>query len=146
MNRQFIELDKWIEQCEGMTVTEIFKRQGEPAFRRLERQAANTLGQKSGLVIAAGGGTLTSPENASAFKENGIIVFLDASLHAIRLRLDGDQTRPLLAGRDRELAMERLYRERSHIYRAAADVIVPADDVPSNVAAAIQDKLVWKTD
>lgn len=138
LNREFIDLDQWIEKNEGMTVAEIFERRGEPEFRRLERQAAETLGQKSRLVIAAGGGTLTNPSNAAALRENGIIVFLDASLNAVRARLQGDKTRPLLAGPDREEAMKRLYTERTELYRAAADFTIPADQSPEETAAAVK--------
>lgn len=142
MNRDFVDLDRWIEQKENRTVSEIFEQRGEAEFRRLEREAVKELSTRSGLVIAAGGGTLTNPENTAVLKENGILVFLDAALDAIRARLEGDRTRPLLSGPGRSEEMERLYRERSGIYRAAADRVVPADSTPEQVASAIEAALL----
>ena len=134
MGRKFLDLDAWIAAREGMTVPEIFRKKGEPAFREMERNASRTLARTCGLVIAAGGGTLLSPENAAAFRENGIVVWLDASLGAVRRRIPGSGTRPMLA---KPGSLERLYAARRGRYRAAADFTVNADGAPDAVAGAI---------
>lgn len=133
--RSFVDLDRFIESKEGITVSEIFTRHGEPYFRELEAQAVKQLSLKSGLVLAAGGGTLLSGENARVCRTSGVIVFLDASLETIRRRLKNDISRPLLSQPDRDEAMERLYRERLEAYRTAADFTVKADGDASEVTA-----------
>ncbi len=139
--RRFIDLDQWIEQSVGMTVSEIFDQRGETAFREMERDAAAELSEVSGLVIAVGGGTLKNPENTAVLKRNGLILFLDASLEVIGTRLKGDETRPLLAVPNRTERMSQLYLQRTPIYRAAADTVIPADGEADRVAQDIFEML-----
>ncbi len=135
--RDFIDMDSFIEQSENMTVPEIFARRGESEFRRMEQEAVRALCQKNNLVIATGGGTLMHPGSTAAFKENGIILLLDAALDVIGKRLQNDNSRPLLAKPNRGEVMKQLYTERLGIYRAAADMIVPADEAAGQVAETI---------
>jgi len=126
--RTFVDMDRYIEQNEGITIAEIFARSGEAYFRRLECGAAETLSQKSNLVIATGGGTLMNPVSTASFKGSGVIVLLDAQLSVIKERLMDDKSRPMLASPNRDEVMERLYGERIGTYRAAADFVVSAND------------------
>ncbi|NLG93640.1 MAG: shikimate dehydrogenase [Clostridiales bacterium] len=135
--RTFVDMDQYIEQKQGVRISELFASKGEAAFRKLEREAAKELGLKSGLVIATGGGTLMDPENTEELKRNGVVLFLDASLNRIRERLAGDQSRPLLSGPEPEEKMRRLYRERFERYHAAADIKIPADAPAGEVAEQI---------
>ena len=60
LNMEFIDMDDYIEQQQGMEIREIFASMGEAAFRRMETEAAEKLSATGGHVIAAGGGTLLS--------------------------------------------------------------------------------------
>lgn len=135
--RRFVDLDQWIEGREGMPVSEIFSKYGESRFRELERRAADELSFETGLVIAPGGGALLDPESAAALKSGGVVVLLDAGLSAVRARLAGDRTRPLLQREDRDAAMEALYAARLPVYRQVADAAVPADGTPERTAEAV---------
>lgn len=135
--RTFVDMDQYIEQKQGVRISELFASQGEAAFRKLEREAARELAQKSGLIIATGGGTLMDPENIAELKSSGIIVLLDASLEKIQKRLRGDQTRPLLSGPEHDENLRRLYLERSDRYRLAADIVLRADAPAGEVAEQI---------
>lgn len=145
MGRNFLDLDEFIEQREDLTVSEIFAKKGEPAFRAMEKQAVQELARASGLVIAAGGGTLLQKENADALRANGVVVLLDASLEAVRERLKGDTARPLLHRSGKADTAERLYRERIASYRAAADLTADADGTPEATVKAIADLLAPAT-
>ncbi len=135
--REFLDMDQEIERQAGLTVSAIFARFGQEDFRRRERELCAALGGRRDLVIAAGGGTLTYPENAAALAKGGAVVLLDVPLPVILRRLEGDTTRPLLARPDKEQAAEELYTRRLPLYRAAATHIVPADDDPETVAQAV---------
>ena len=135
--RRFVDLDLWIEEREGMPIAAIFSKYGESRFRELERRAVDELSFETGLVIAPGGGALLDPENAAALKAGGVVVLLDAGLPSLRARLEGDETRPLLWGEDRDAAMEALYRARIPVYRAVADAAVPADGTPEQTANTV---------
>ncbi len=141
IGRTFVDMDQYIEQNEGMPVQQIFATRGEMAFRRMEREAARELSQKSGLIIATGGGTLMNPENTAVLKENGIVVLLDAEIDVLKSRLKGDRSRPMLAKPNRDEVMEELYRTRIDIYRAAADIVIPADASISSVAEEVRNAL-----
>lgn len=133
----FVDLDSWIERMEGKTVSQIFADSGEEHFRALERQASRELSKKNGVVIAAGGGTLTFPENVSVLKENGIIILLDLPVEVISERLKNDKTRPLLNRPDKEEAMRELYNRRMPLYEAAADIKINADCSPMQICRDI---------
>ena len=135
--RELVDMDSYIERQAGLSVPAIFDRFGEADFRRRERAACAALGMRSGLIIAAGGGALTFPENAAALSRNGPIVLLDVPLDVILRRLEGDATRPLLARPDKETAAKELYDRRLPLYRAAATHIVDAAGSPETVARAI---------
>lgn len=135
--REFLDMDEAIEKQAGMTVSAIFARFGEADFRRRERELCAALGSRDGLVIAAGGGALTFPENAAALAEKGAVVLLDVPLPVLLRRLEGDTTRPLLARPDKEEAARELYGRRLPLYRAAATHVVDADASPEAVAQAV---------
>ena len=134
---RFVDMDAYIEEQAGMTVSAIFERFGEADFRRREREACTALAAESGLVIATGGGALTFPENAEALGRTGCIVLLSVSPEALLKRLEGDTTRPLLARPDKEQALRELFERRLPLYRAAADVEVDGGGAPAQVADAV---------
>ena len=127
MKRGFCDLDQYIEQKAGMTVSEIFAQQGEETFRQMEQEAVREISKAGDMVVACGGGTVLRPENVAAFHENGsLILFLDVPLRVLQERLKNDTTRPLLQKPDRNRVIADLYRQRIDKYRQAADVTVRA--------------------
>lgn len=135
--RPFVDMDQWIERKEGCTVPEIFARHGESHFRQLEHEASRELSLQTGIVIATGGGTIINPDNARELKSGGTVVMLDASLRAVRLRLQGDLNRPLLRRNDGGRAMEQLYLERLPVYRRQSELVIPADGSPELTAELV---------
>ena len=127
LQMRFVDMDRYIEQKAGMTVSEIFAQHGETHFRKLEAEAVRDLAQEKHLVIAAGGGTLMQPANVEAFHAGGgDIYYLDVPLRALQERLKRDTRRPLLQTEDRNAVIERLLSGRRPQYMAAADVVVDA--------------------
>lgn len=145
LDMEFIDMDDYIEQQQGMEIREIFASMGEAAFRRMETEAAEKLSSTGGHVIAAGGGTLLSTQNVEILRRNGIIVLLDAPLDALQQRLKRDRTRPLLQKPDREKVIRELHAQRMPLYRAACTLSVNAGQPPAQVAediaAAVADSI-----
>ena len=56
---RFLDADAVISQAAGCSIPEIFERDGEEGFRRLERQVLQQLSQWHSLVVATGGGIVT---------------------------------------------------------------------------------------
>lgn len=105
LGRRFVDLDEYIEDVTGMTVSEIFATHGEPEFRRIESEALASVSGGTSAVVAVGGGTPCFGDNMSRMNDTGTTVWLQAPVGRLleRLRLGADQ-RPLVAGKtDAEL-------------------------------------------
>ena len=143
LNRQFCDLDNYIEKQTGMTVTEIFAKEGEQGFRTREAQAVEEVASQKGLVIASGGGTVLSQKNVDCFhRYGGKILFLDVPVAALQERLKNDKRRPLLQRPDRREFIASLWEKRCPLYQAAADMTIdggaPAVVVAKRVAERFQ--------
>ena len=112
LGRPLIDTDEVIMQRAGMSISDIFAQQGEPAFRALEAGVCAEYAAQTGLVLATGGGMLVSPHNREVMLRSAIVVCLDAEPDTIELRLRGSVGRPL-AGQWREL-----YEARRPAYNA----------------------------
>ncbi|TDX00703.1 shikimate kinase [Dinghuibacter silviterrae] len=84
---EFHDLDDVIERQEGMTISELFKTKGEPAFRRIERDALARMCSKSNAIIACGGGTPCFHDNMKRMSRAGITIWLKTPLEALVERL-----------------------------------------------------------
>lgn len=139
LGRKFVDLDQYIEERAGMTVTEIFARFGEEGFREREAKAVKEVAKRRNLVIASGGGTVLKEANVAALHESGgLILYLDAPLPALQERLKRDKKRPLLQVPDRRKVIEELHAKRSPLYQAAADLTVDAGAPPITVAKRVE--------
>lgn len=132
-----IDLDAYIEQKAGMTVSEIFAAHGEDGFRAMERDACAELSAAGGYILSLGGGTVLFEQNCAALKQNGVIFLLDISLDEAKRRLKDVTDRPLLMRPDRDEAVTALYTARRPAYQNAADVIIDGEQTPDKVAADI---------
>ena len=52
---EFIDTDALIQERQGRAISDIFLESGETAFRQMEADLAQELGQRQGLVISTGG-------------------------------------------------------------------------------------------
>ncbi len=137
LRMKLIDTDAYIEEKEGMTVSEIFAQHGEEYFRAAETKACEELSTVGGCVISTGGGTLLNEKNAELLKKNGMIFLLDISPRMVLIRLRGDTTRPLLQVKDKRAAVEELMEKRMPLYRKAADYVVDAEGSPRKICAEI---------
>jgi shikimate kinase len=123
LNRDFVDTDKEIEKITGMTVAQIFAKDGIRRFRSEENLLAKRLAPKEDLVIATGGGMVLNPENMRLLKENGVLITLTAAPDIICTRVKGKKTRPLLQGGALDDRISRLLKERQDLYDQA-DLVV----------------------
>ena len=116
----FVDLDKYIESKEKMSVPEIFAEKGEAYFREKEREAVREVSQRKGAVIATGGGTIKDEENFALLKEHGVIVCLTADVDTILARTSRRGERPMLdRQQDRRRGVEDLLASRQGMYARA---------------------------
>lgn len=140
LGRQFVDLDRYIEEKAGKTIPDIFSLAGEAFFRTLESKALAELSAKDDFVISCGGGVVTVPENINVMKRTGKVLRLTASVDAMLARCAVSGCRPLLEeGGNRKETVERLMAERAPLYEQAADMTVDTTEltVPQAIQAAL---------
>lgn len=103
LNREFIDLDFYIEQRFRKSVKEIFAEIGEEGFRGIEREMLREAGEFDNVVISCGGGTPCFFDNMDYMLERGATVRLATPASRITERLvRNNAKRPLMAGKSRE--------------------------------------------
>jgi shikimate kinase len=138
LGREFIDTDEQVELATGMSVAELFSRLGEEAFRRYELETlSRALSHRVPVVIATGGGVVTTPRARRALERDGLVVWLRASPEALAARLEGDDSRPLIGDRDPLTVLRSLDEQRRPLYEEVADLVVDVDDLPPDRVAEL---------
>ncbi len=129
----YIDNDLQVEHVTGRTVAEIWRDEGEHAFRRHESAALRAAIQSpTPSVIAVAGGAVLDPQNRKHIESAGKVVWLRAEVETLarHLRNDDDDHRPLLDGPiGLEDVLTRLQEERRPVYAELADAVVDIDDL-----------------
>ena len=146
----FVDLDARIEARERQTVPEIFRLQGEPAFRLTETNALHDLLTNSlrrDSVVALGGGAFVQ-ENNRALLRAWPSVFLDAPPQELWQRCLQDEAesgsgtqverRPMRKDPDQ---FARLHAERLPCYRQASLTVETSGKEPTAICLEIESAL-----
>jgi len=144
LDMEFIDLDSLIEKKAGRSISEIFARDGEPAFRRMEAEITAQVAGKEKKVIACGGGIVLEQNNIDLLRKSSVIVYLAAE-PAILLRrvLNSQERRPLLDVADPAPAIRSLLKFRRPMYEKAADIIIDTSQLDlAGAAGKISGELV----
>ena len=132
LNRPCIESDMEIEHIAGMSIPDIFEKEGEEGFRQRETAVLEELGKRSGLIISTGGGCVTRPENYPLLHQNGMIVRITRDLS--KLAREG---RPLSLNSD----LKQMALLREPYYTAFADYTIENTGTPEDTADRILEVL-----
>lgn len=131
LDKRFVDSDALVTERIGMPIADYFAQRGEAAFREREQEAVADLAATGGQVIATGGGAILRPENVTALRRSGRLVFLDRSPEKLIATAD----RPLASDRE---ALRRRYEERYDLYCAAADLHIDGDGTVEETAQRIE--------
>lgn len=126
--RALVDLDGEIVRRSGKSIPDIFREEGEAAFRELESQLLAEAADKTGRIIATGGGAVLRPENRTALRRTGRVYWLRRDVSTLSTR-----GRPLSQGAD----LAEMYRVRGPLYTAAADLAVEIEATPEETAGKI---------
>lgn len=140
---KFVDLDQRVCDLAGATVEEIFATQGEEAFRRLERQALESLSESDeDMVVATGGGAPCYGDNMELILRLGKAVYLRMSPQALQQRLlHARAVRPKILGMGPEellVYVESLLKEREAYYLRASVQIACDEVTPHDVVRRIR--------
>lgn len=127
-----IDLDDFIEEKEGMKISEIFANKGEIYFRKLETVCLKELvEQEESVILSLGGGTPCFGNNMEIVNKNSTSIYLQANVPTLTKRLRPEKVkRPLIARiADADLAefIGKHLFERSSFY-GQAQISVTVDD------------------
>jgi shikimate kinase len=127
LDARVVDTDEVVEAVTGSSITELFEREGEAAFRRHELEALRSaLESEPPVVISTGGGIVTTEAARALLDAHHPVVFLDVSVPVAAVRVGDASSRPLLAGDPRGRLAE-LRAQRLPLYLEVADLRVAAD-------------------
>ena len=96
----FRDADSEIEAAAGCSISDIFERFGEAAFREGERKVIARLLLEPPHILATGGGAFIEETTREQIKANTVSVWLRAPVELLLNRVVRRDTRPLLRGDD----------------------------------------------
>lgn len=142
--RKLIDLDRYIEQQEGMDMESIFREKGEPYFRKREEECLKQIVEtEDDIILSLGGGTPINPNCSAILKEKTRCIFLTCSPKVLSERMlllqDGRPlVKNLLAQRPNSTKKQKLQilehwakeklQEREPIYKACSVKTVDTSD------------------
>jgi XRE family aerobic/anaerobic benzoate catabolism transcriptional regulator len=121
----FVELDRRIERAADLSLSEIFTLHGEDYYRRLERETLEqVLREQRPMVLATGGGIVTSPDTYALLRRSATTVWLRARPedHWNRVVRQGDR-RPMADHPQAMADLRGLLAVREPLYAAAAHTV-----------------------
>ncbi len=128
LGKTFFDSDEEIVKQAGISIPEIFARDGEKGFRDLEEEVISALSAKQNALLATGGGAVLRQANVDHLKGNGILIFLDAPPETLL----ATSNRPLSST---PAALHQRYEERYDRYCSVCDIHVSVTrDVEENLA------------
>ena len=124
LGKVFVDSDEEIVKRTGVTIPHIFDVEGEAGFRQRETDVIRDLAGRDNLVLATGGGAILAEQNRGLLQQNGIVIYLKASVHDLWQRTRHDRNRPLLQTGDPYAKLKELLQQRDPLYQQAADIVM----------------------
>ena len=128
----FIDLDHYIEQIENRPISDIFYKEGEDYFRKLELKYFTSILKKENTIISLGGGTPTHNKIMKLITESGTSFYLKCNTKTILRRLvKSNKNRPLIKNLSEENLKKYINKklsERSNFYEKADYIISNNND------------------
>ncbi len=128
----WVDADREVVARAGRSIAEIFATDGEPEFRRLERETLVTLLARDKLVLAAGGGAILNADTRRDLRAAGPVVWLQSDVATLARRLGADDAtagqRPALTGGNAIDEIAAVLARREPLYREAATISVSTVD------------------
>ena len=124
MTRPYLDSDILIQLRENRSLQDIIDSDGYMVLRDIEEQTLLDINCEN-HVIATGGSAAYSNSAMEHLKENGIVIFLDASLDTLKARIHNYETRGLAKRPEQSFAD--LFRERFELYTRYADIIIDSN-------------------
>ena len=133
----FYDTDEQIEIESQSRIKEIFNKEGEERFRKLERSIFKKLILKKKIVISTGGGIIL--KNKDLLKQT-FNIYLKCDLETLIKRTSRNKNRPLLKN-NVEKNIKILFNDRKEIYNNVSDFTINATSNTQKTIKTILDYL-----
>jgi shikimate kinase len=139
---RFVDLDSVLEERAGRTIPEIFREEGEAAFRETEARVAGEFLEETAVVLASGGGWPCHEGRMESVGEGTLSVWLRVPGAEVWERVSREPgSRPLLGvSRPRE-RIEELLAARAPHYEKAAWWVETGNRRPEEIVQLLMDHL-----
>ena len=121
LKMNFIDADLLIQERAGKSLQDIINADGIETFKSIEEEVLNAINVKN-TVIATGGSAVYYDSAMRHLKENGVVVYIEASLATIKKRLKNIRTRGFAM--EKGQTIDSLYEMRVPLYEKYADCTV----------------------
>jgi shikimate kinase len=132
------DTDEMISKDVGAPVAEIIAKQGEAAFREIEKKAIALVGSFDNCVISTGGGVPLDPTNMKNLSLGAELVWLQVSPEMVLKRAGNLKSRPLIDPQDPLNSIRKKLEERQPFYAVAPHRV----DTDSMEPAQIVEKIL----
>ncbi|HET6875579.1 MAG TPA: shikimate kinase [Acidimicrobiales bacterium] len=123
----YLDSDDEVERRTGRTVPQIWKEDGEAAFRKEESAVlAQACASTDPNVVSVAGGAVLDLDNRALIRRSGLVIWLRADVSTLVRRVGSGEGRPLLTGGP-AAALTRLSVERAPVYAELADHVFEVD-------------------
>ncbi len=126
LQMRFVDTDRIIEESYGKTISQIVESLGWDHFRVLEKEVISEIANLNHQVIATGGGVVLDPENITALRRRGLIIWLKADPKTLLKRMEMDTRkslqRPSLTGQGTLEEIEEVLALRNLQYEKASNI------------------------
>lgn len=144
LSYRFFDTDVLVERVKQQPIDKIFASIGEENFRQIESQVLIEVAACTRSVIATGGGIVLKAQNWSHLR-HGLIIWLDASVELLTVRLVDDKTRPLLQSTDLTSKLNSLLEQRRSLYsQGDLRIFINENDTPEMLISRILEKIPSK--
>lgn len=138
---KFLDSDHLIEEQAGATIPEIFERDGEDFFRKVEAKTIKkVLSERGSIILATGGGAFMNEQTRKIINEKSASIWLYADLNELVKRVQANDSRPLLNNVDKKQVLAKLIEERYPVYEQARIMV----DTSSNSRTIIGNDIIKK--
>ena|SRR3990167_1863619 len=141
LNKPFYDSDKVIEERAGVSISWIFDFEGEDGFRKRETKALEDLCKQNGIVLATGGGAILETANRQLLSQQGLVIYLQATVNQQLDRIHRKEHRPLLKVNNVEERLWEMRHARLAFYEEIAEIAFDTDG--QTVKQVVKDILTY---
>jgi len=126
----FIDTDDRIEGLyeklfyETLSCRQIALKEGEAAFRALEKEAVHSIEEEGDAIISLGGGAILDPDNYQWLIKLGTLVYLQIDKETLQKRILSSELPSYLNPDNPQDSFEKMYAERKPLYEKIEAVTI----------------------